>query len=83
MFADDPSQMPSPQDIQAMSGIEFMQGILNGTLPAAPIAQTLGYELHSIEPGRAAFRGAPGFSAMNPIGSVHGGWYGVLLDSAL
>jgi uncharacterized protein (TIGR00369 family) len=29
------------------------------------------------------FSGAPNFDAFNPMGTVHGGWYGTLLDSAM
>jgi uncharacterized protein (TIGR00369 family) len=29
------------------------------------------------------FRGTPEFSVTNPMGTVHGGWYGTLLDSAM
>ena len=29
------------------------------------------------------FRGAPRFAFANPMGTVHGGWYGTLLDSAM
>ena len=60
-----------------------MQGILDGVLPAPPISRVMGYKLHSVEPGRIVFRGAPEFDHCNPMGTVHGGWYGTLLDSAL
>lgn len=66
-----------------MSGLEFMQKVQSGDLSAAPIAATLGYELAEVSEGRIVFRGAPGVAAMNPIGTVHGGWYGTLLDSAM
>lgn len=69
--------------VASMSGLEFMQGILAGRLPAPPISQTMGYTLHSVEDGRVVFRGAPEFSTTNPMGTVHGGWYGTLLDSAM
>ncbi|KUJ80490.1 thioesterase [Ruegeria marisrubri] len=72
-----------PADMANMSGLEFMQGILDGRLPAPPISKVLGYHLHSVEEGRVAFRGTPTFDVCNPLGSVHGGWYGTLLDSAM
>lgn len=72
-----------PADMAGMSGLEFMQGILEGRLPAPPIGKTLGYQLHAVEEGRVAFRGTPTFDVCNPLGSVHGGWYGTLLDSAM
>ncbi|MBE1284933.1 MAG: hotdog fold thioesterase [Rhodobacteraceae bacterium] len=66
-----------------LSGLEFMQGILEGRLPGPPIGPTLGYRLHEVEDGKVVFRGAPEFSVTNPMGTVHGGWYGTLLDSAM
>lgn len=73
----------SPSEILSLSGLEFMQAILDGTNPAPPISQTLGYDLYAVEEGRAVFRGAPAFEATNPTGAVHGGWYGTVLDSAM
>jgi uncharacterized protein (TIGR00369 family) len=29
------------------------------------------------------FAGSPEFAVMNPVGVVHGGWYGTLLDSCM
>lgn len=66
-----------------MSGYEFMRGILEGTHPAPPIGKTLGYRVHEVDEGRVVFRGAPEFDHCNPLGTVHGGWYGTLLDSAM
>jgi uncharacterized protein (TIGR00369 family) len=60
-----------------------MEKIKLGELPGAPIAKTLNYDLISVSLGQVIFRGAPKFDSMNPVGSVHGGWYGTLLDSAM
>ena len=83
MYVDKIEDLLSPQTVLSMSGLEFMQGILRGEFPAPPIGRTLGYKLHDVSEGRAVFRGTPEFKVMNPIGSVHGGWYGTLLDSAM
>lgn len=81
--AQSPSDLLSQDQVLALSGLEFMQGILDGTLPAPPIAATMGYTLHHVGDGTATFRGAPEFNVTNPMGTVHGGWYGTLLDSAM
>jgi uncharacterized protein (TIGR00369 family) len=78
-----PADLPSQTEVLALSGLEFMQGILAGTLPGPPIAATMGYTLHAVSDGRVVFRGAPDFHMTNPMGTVHGGWYGTLLDSAM
>jgi len=82
-IATSPADLLDHNDILSMSGLAFMQGILDGTLPGPPIAATLGYRLHSVEDGKVTFRGAPDFNSTNPMGTVHGGWYGTLLDSAM
>jgi len=82
-IAHSPSDLLSQDEVLSLSGLEFMTGILEGRLPGPPIAQTMGYTLHAVEDGRAVFRGAPAFDVTNPMGTVHGGWYGTLLDSAM
>ena len=65
------------------TGLEQMQAMLAGELPFAPIAKTLDFSLIRVEPGVALFQGKPGPAHFNPMGSVHGGWFATLLDSAL
>lgn len=66
-----------------MSGLEFMQGILAGEIPSAPISKTLNYRLVHVSDGKVIWRGTPEFSASNPFGAPHGGWYATILDSAV
>ena len=82
-IAKSPSDLLSRAELLGLSGLEFMQGILEGRLPGPPIAATMGYTLHAVDDGRVVFRGAPGFETTNPMGTVHGGWYGTLLDSSM
>ncbi len=83
LFAADLAGLPPLEVLASMSGLEFMRGMLGGTVPHPPIAQTLGYRLDLVEEGRVVFRGVPAFGGLNPMGTVHGGWYGTLLDSAM
>ena len=82
-YASAPDELASQETLLSMSGLEFMQAILEGRLPGPPIARTMDYRLHAVEAGRVVFRGAPSFDVTNPMGTVHGGWYGTLLDSAM
>ena len=82
-IASSPQDLLSTAEVLGMSGLEFMQGILEGHLSGPPIGNTLGYTLHSVSEGQVVFRGAPEFNVTNPMGTVHGGWYGTLLDSAM
>ena len=81
--AQSPDDLLSRSEVLAMSGLEFMQSILDGTTPGPAIGATMDYALYSVAPGRVVFRGAPAFNTTNPMGTVHGGWYGTLLDSAM
>ena len=71
------------EEILEISGFEMMQGILSGAYPPAPISKILNYKLHAVEEGKVVFRGAPTVDCRNPMGTLHGGWYGTLLDSAM
>ena len=71
------------EQVQGRSGLETMQALLNGELPPPPIAQTMDFTLVSVSFGEAIFQGRPLFRHYNPLGTVHGGWFATLLDSAL
>lgn len=72
-----------PDMVAGLSGLEVMQAMLAGKLPYPPIADTLDFSLVEVEVGKAVFQGTPLLKHYNPLGSVHGGWYATLLDSAL
>lgn len=82
-FATRPEDLPRLSDIAAMSGFAFMIAILDGRLPAPPISQPMGFRLQEVEEGRVTFEGTPAFDHYNPMGAVHGGWFGTLLDSCM
>ena len=73
----------SMAEILKIPGLEMMQGILKGIYPAAPIAKILNYKVHAVEKGKVVFRGTPKLDSRNPMGTIHGGWYGTILDSAM
>ena len=75
--------LADPAKVAGLTGLQLMQGILNGTVPYAHIADTLDFSLVEVGEGRAVFQGTPKLDHYNPIGTVHGGWYATLLDSAL
>ncbi|QCD59805.1 PaaI family thioesterase [Streptomyces hawaiiensis] len=65
-----------------MAGIDFLRALQAGRLPGPPINHTVDFSLDEVEPGRAVFSLTPGEEHYNPIGSVHGGIFATLLDSA-
>jgi uncharacterized protein (TIGR00369 family) len=66
-----------------MSGLEYLRAIARGELPAAPMADLLGFGFHEIEEGRVVFECVPAEYHYNPIGAVHGGLACTLFDSAM
>jgi len=66
-----------------MSGLEFVQGLVNGTLPLNMIARTLGYDVIEAVKGRVVVAVEPSEAHLNPYGTVHGGLTATLLDSCM
>ncbi len=66
-----------------MSGLEFVQGLVEGSLPLNMIAQTLGYDVTEVENGRVVVTVQPSNAHLNPYGTVHGGLTATLLDSCM
>jgi len=68
---------------KSMSGLEFVQGLVDGSLPLNMMAQTLGYEVVEAERGRVVVAIEPSEAHLNPYGIVHGGLTATLLDSCM
>jgi uncharacterized protein (TIGR00369 family) len=66
-----------------MSGLEFVQGLVDGTLPLNTIARTLGYDVTEAASGRVVVTAEPSGIHLNPAGTVHGGLAATLLDSCM
>ncbi len=66
-----------------MSGLEFVQGLVHGTLPLNTIARTLGYDVTEADNGRVVITAEPNDTHLNPAGTVHGGLTATLLDSCM
>jgi len=66
-----------------MSGIEYLRAIADGRIARPPVAALLGMSIGTIEAGRVTFNLDIGEHLYNPIGSVHGGVFCTLLDSAM
>lgn len=72
-----------PGELAGLSGMALFQAMLDGRLPSPPIGATLDFLPVHIEHGHAVFQGRPGHAHYNPLGTVHGGWFATLLDSAV
>lgn len=73
----------SVDEVASKSGMEVFEAIFAGALPQPPIGDTLDFVPIHMAPGEAVFQGRPQRRHYNPLGSVHGGWFATLLDSAV
>jgi len=68
---------------KTMAGIDFLRAMMNGQLAQCAYQQTMDYDLVEVGDGRVVFAGKAAEYMLNPLGSVHGGYYAGMLDSAL
>lgn len=65
-----------------LSGAEFFAAMTDGRVPWPPIMDTLGVDSFHLRDDAVEFRLTPREFHYNPIGSMHGGVFATLLDSA-
>lgn len=76
----DPAQVLA--QTATLSGLEYMQGLRDGTIPPPPIAVLMQFRPVEVEAGRVVFECDPSQAHYNPIGMVHGGLVCTILDTA-
>ena len=65
-----------------LSGADFFTAIAAGKIPPPPIMRAMDLEAVAFTEGRAVFRVTPQEFHYNPLGTMHGGVFATLLDSA-
>ena len=78
-----PNGITPLHEVLPRSGLQLLQGLLTGHTPPATFSKTLDFLLVEVSEGKAVFQGQPSAAHLNPMGTVHGGWFSTLLDSAL
>lgn len=73
----------SPDRLRQLTGLQFVEGLANGTLPLNQMARTLGYEVVRATKGHVVVAAEPREAHFNPWGTVHGGLAATLLDSCM
>ena len=71
------------EKMASMPGLDFVRGIFDQSIPQPPIMQGVEPFDCTAETGAVVLHSIPGFRHYNPIGSVHGGYAAILLDSAM
>ena len=73
----------SARDAASISGLAYLESVRDGTIAPPPVAVLLGYRIHAVRHGYAAYRIAPEECHYNPFSIVHGGILSTLLDTAM
>src|ERR1700739_4570781 len=68
---------------KSLTRLALLTRVMDGTLPAPPIQQTLDFRLIKVERGSTVFAGIPRYDFYNPLNSIHGGYIAALLDSCM
>ncbi len=68
---------------RAMAGIDYLRAMMNGDMPRCAYQETMDYDLVEVAEGRVVVAGRPGADLANPLGTVHGGYFAGMLDSAM
>ena len=74
--------VPPDQAIR-LTGLEFLRGLMDGTLPAPPFAEVSDLRALEVDVGRIVFEALPSKKFYNPMGVVHGGWLALVLDTVM
>lgn len=74
---------PETLDVSGMTGLETLRAFRDAPDHRPNIGAFLGMTMETVEPGRVTFtiRARPELS--NPLGTLHGGVYATILDSAM
>lgn len=76
------SPEPDKTKLFERTGIEQLRALIDGTIPPPPISSHIGLEFVTVTEGDVVMTAQPDESHYNPIGSVHGGFFATVLDSA-
>lgn len=73
----------SVDERRTLGGLEFVLGLVSGSLPLNTMARTLGYKIAEASVGRVVVTADPSGDHLNPAGTVHGGFAATLLDTCM
>ncbi len=69
------------QQLDCLSGLEILQGIVCGDIPHPSIAATIPMKFVLAERGRVVFEAMATAQHLNPMGGTHGGFASTVMDS--
>lgn len=72
-----------PEAAAKLTGLQFLHGLIDGSIPAPPFAEPSDLWPVEAEKGRVVFEAMPSVRFYNPLGIVHGGWITLVLDTVM
>ncbi|TMV89073.1 PaaI family thioesterase [Thioclava sp. BHET1] len=82
-YADGPDDFLKPQDVLSMSGLDYIRKMIAGEVPSPTVQRLMSYRIIEAEPGHVTLHGTPEHPQTNGYGGIHGGWYAMVLDTAM
>ena len=79
----DASSEAAQPDLSTMTGLEVLRAFRDSPAHRPNIGRFLGMEMQVVEEGRVTFTIDARQEYANPLGSLHGGIYATVLDSAM
>jgi uncharacterized protein (TIGR00369 family) len=70
-------------ELGSLPGSILLGRVVRGELPHAPIYRDIGLSLVEVNDGTAVVEARPSPRFYNPIGSIHGGYVSILLDTCM
>lgn len=70
-----------PAAMGGRTGLEFMRGFVDGSIPPPPMMLLMNMTIESVETGTVVFSAEPDESHYNPLGVIHGGFACSVLDT--
>lgn len=64
-----------------MTGLQLLQAMCAGKIPAASISETIPMQPYEVSEGTIHFKAKADSRHLNPLGGVHGGFAATVLDS--
>ncbi|WP_339108876.1 PaaI family thioesterase [Thioclava sp. GXIMD4216] len=83
LFAESAKDFLSRDEVTSISGLDYMQRIIDGSAPHPTVAKLMNFRVIAAEYGKVTFRAFPEHAQTNAFGSTQGGWYGMVLDSCM
>jgi len=72
---------PAPLKRDGLSGIEYVQAMMDGRIPLSGMARTIGWQIRCVEVGKVVF-GLPLGPHLHGNNGLHGGTFATLFDGA-